>query len=69
MNISSVKFTMLLVVWDQEISQQASQSKTEFIMTTELSDLKMISYCFDMFRCAIEKERELVKLLISLSFI
>lgn len=53
-NLFFVKLTLFLAIWDQEISQQASQvdATLNSSLPAELSDLKIISYCFDMFKCA-----------------
>lgn len=57
-NISPVKLTMLLAISDQEISQQTSQveARLNSSLPTDLSDLKIISYCFDMFKCGMYKK-------------
>lgn len=66
-NISAVKLTMLLAIWDQETSQQTSQVEVRLNLSlpTNLSDLKIISYCFDMFKLWNVQEIERLKLLVS----
>lgn len=63
-----MKFIMLLAIWDQEISQQASQRKTEFIITHWAVRFKDDFLLFRPVQRSNIEETEIVKLLTSLIF-